>query len=540
MFGHGIMFLISWELMSLSSLMLVIFEYQSKKVLKAGINYLIQMHLSVILLTVGFLWIFSETGSFNLSSLAGITSDNRSLWIFILFFIGFAIKAGFLPFHTWLPHAHPAAPSHVSGVMSGVIVKLGIFGILRIVSFLTHDWLIIGEILLSLSVVTALYGIIHAAVKYDFKRSLAFCTIENIGIIGIGIGLGLIGIGTQKDILILLGFSGALLHTLNHSLFKSLLFFSAGSIYQQTHTRNIEKLGGLIRSMPHTAIFFLIGALAIGGLPPFNGFISEYLIYSGLFKGLISVKGISQVILIVLSIAGLVLVGGISILAFTRMFGVIFLGSPRSELKHKPAEAGFIMRLPQYLIVFVMFTIAVFPQFYLRYAANITQSLFPADIFFNLTALTGTSHSLTYIGRVTLVFVLLLITIYAVRSGIVKRRKRHYTETWGCGYVTPVVKAQYTGRSYARSFGMLFSFILRQHKTSVKLPKEKLYPENHRFTTYYFDIVETYLVVPLTRRITFLLNYFQFIQNGRIQSYVVYGLFFILLVFAGTVIGLIT
>ena len=324
MFDHGIVFLISWELMSISSLMLVIFEYQKRSALKAGINYMVQMHLSVAFLTVGFIWLFTETGSFNLSSLASVVSGNHSIWIFILFFIGFAIKAGFLPFHTWLPHAHPAAPSHVSGVMSGVIVKLGIFGIFRIISYINHDWLIIGEVILSLSVITALFGIANAAVKYDYKKSLAFCTIENIGIIGIGIGLGLIGIGTNKEALSILGFGGALLHTLNHSLFKSLLFFSAGSVYQQTHTRNIEKLGGLIKTMPVTTLFFLVGALAIGGLPPFNGFISEYLLYCGLFKGLFSVTGISHVILIVLSIVGLVMVGGISIISFTKLFGIMF------------------------------------------------------------------------------------------------------------------------------------------------------------------------------------------------------------------------
>ncbi|MDZ7607683.1 MAG: proton-conducting transporter membrane subunit [Cyclobacteriaceae bacterium] len=170
MFDHGIMFLISWELMSLSSLLLVIFEYQNTKVLKAGLNYLVQMHLSVLFLTVGFIWLFAETGSFDLSSLMDVVSQKHSIWIFSVFFVGFAIKAGFLPFHTWLPHAHPAAPSHVSGVMSGVIVKLGIYGIFRIISYLNHDWLIIGEILLSLSVITAIYGIVNAAVKYDFKR----------------------------------------------------------------------------------------------------------------------------------------------------------------------------------------------------------------------------------------------------------------------------------------------------------------------------------------------------------------------------------
>jgi hydrogenase-4 component B len=539
MFEHGIIFLISWELMSLSSLMLVIFEYQNKSTLKAGINYMIQMHLSVVFLTIGFLWIFLETGSFNLSSLEIVTTNNQAIWIFILFFIGFSIKAGFLPFHTWLPHAHPAAPSHVSGVMSGVIVKLGIYGIFRIASYLNNNWFIIGEVILSLSVVTAIYGIVNAAVKYDYKRSLAFCTIENVGIIGIGIGLGLIGIGTQKEVIAILGFSGALLHTLNHSLFKSLLFFSAGSVYQQTHTRNIEKLGGLIKSMPVTALFFLIGALAIGGLPPFNGFVSEFIIYSGLFKGLISIKGISHVILIVLSIAGLVLVGGISILTFTKLFGIMFLGQPRTVLHKQPVEASFIMHLPQYFIVLAMLSVAFFPHFFFGQVLKIINSIFPLQSPFNGPQMIGTMGSLTIIGRIGFGFIILVFTLYAMRLLILRGRSTKKYETWGCGYVAPIAKAQYSGRSYARTFGNLFGFVVSERKAVDKIQKTELYPGFRRFSTYYFDLLERNLVMPLIKRVTFALNYFQFIQNGRIQSYVIYGLIFILIVFIGTVLGFI-
>lgn len=538
-FEHGIMFLISWELMSLSSLMLVIFEYQKKSTLKAGINYMIQMHMSVVFLTAGFIWLFAETGSFDFSSLSNVISIKHSLYIFILLFIGFAIKAGFIPFHTWLPHAHPAAPSHVSGVMSGVIVKLGIYGIFRIISNLTHDWLITGEIFLSLSVITALYGIINAAVKKDFKSSLAFCTIENIGIIGIGIGLGLIGIGTQHETLIVLGFGGALLHTLNHSLFKSLLFFSAGSVYQQTHTRNIESLGGLIKTMPVTALFFLIGALSIGGLPPFNGFISEYLIYSGLFKGLFVIKGISHVILIVLSMSGLVLVGGISIFAFTKLFGIMFLGEPRTKLPHQPAEVSFMMQLPQYLIVAVMMTVAVFPQFYFNMILNVIGTTFPDHIAGQTNFMHTTAGNLSAIGLISLIFILILITLFSLRRIVIRNREIATCETWGCGYVAPIEKAQYTGRSYTRSFGNLFGFVLSERRVFRKISKPSLYPDERNFSSYYVDLLEKYLVLPLIKRTTFLLNYFQFIQNGRIQSYVIYGLFFILIIFIGTALSII-
>ncbi|MBK7172647.1 MAG: hypothetical protein IPH84_05330 [Bacteroidales bacterium] len=272
MLQNGFAFLLAWEVMSLSSMMLVIFDHHKPRTLKAGINYLVQMHISVVLLTIGFIWIYSATGSFDFEAIRSFFQTNNNTWLFLLFFIGFGLKAGFIPLHSWLPHAHPAAPSHISGVMSGVIVKLGIYGIIRMITFLHSDHILMGEIILSISVLTGIYGIINASVHRDFKKMLAYCTIENIGIIGIGIGIGTIGIGNHSPVMYFLGFGGALLHVLNHSLFKSLLFYSAGSVYQQTHTRNMEKLGGLIKSMPKTAGLFLIGALAIGGASPIEWF----------------------------------------------------------------------------------------------------------------------------------------------------------------------------------------------------------------------------------------------------------------------------
>ncbi|MEI6679210.1 MAG: proton-conducting transporter membrane subunit [Mariniphaga sp.] len=539
-FEQGVAFIISWELMSLSSLMLVIFEYQNKQTLKAGINYMVQMHLSVVLLTLGFILLYINTGSFNFEALSQLPSDKTSVWIFLLLFSGFAIKAGFIPFHTWLPHAHPAAPSHISGVMSGVIVKLGIYGIFRIVMQLRHDWLLYGEVILILSIITAIYGIANAAVRYDYKQMLAYCTIENIGIIGIGIGIGLMGIGNGDKTMVILGFSGALLHTLNHSLFKSLLFFGAGSVYQQTHTRNIEKLGGLAKKMPVTSVIFLIGSMAIGGVPPFNGFVSEYIIYNGLFNGLLNFHGISQSILIILTITGLVMVGGMSLLTFTKNFGVIFLGNPRGSLPNEPREVSFIMLLPQYIIIAMMLSVALRPQFFFSYASKVILSSFSIEFPVSAVSLQPISENIANIGMATLIFIILLISLYGIRRLITNKRPSVTYETWGCGYVAPVTKAQYSGRSFTRSFGLLFSFLVKETKKIEKIPKEKLYPGQFIFSThYYVDILEKFLVNPLAKRLIFILNYFQFIQNGQIQSYVLYGLFFIILVFLGTAFNII-
>jgi len=538
MIEHGLAFIVAWEIMSLSSLVLVIFEYQKKDTLKAGVNYMIQMHISVALLTLGFIWLYMKTGSFNFASIATFLSNNGSIWMAVLLMVGFAIKAGFIPFHSWLPHAHPAAPSHVSGIMSGVIVKLGIYGIIRVISNLQGHYTLIGEVILILSVITAIYGIANAAAKYDYKRMLAYCTIENIGIIGIGIGVGLLGIGTNNIALTILGFSGALLHTLNHSLFKSMLFFSAGSIYQQTHTRNMERLGGLIKYMPQTAIFFLIGALAIGGLPPFNGFVSEFIIYSGMVKGM-STASLSQLILLILSIAGLAIVGGMSLHTFTKTFGVIFSGTTRSEFEHRPHEVSAIMRLPQIIIILVMLSVAIFPWFYFNATIKIISSVFPMVSQGLITMEIPMESTIKGLGLVSAIFIGILGSIFALRWLLASKNPAKVDDTWGCAYVGSTQKMQYTGLSFSRSFADLFSFVLIEKKNYKKIEKTNIFPLKRTFSSYYFDLFEHYVIEPLTKILRFITKQFQFIQNGMIQAYVLYGILFIILIFFCTIFNLI-
>ncbi|MGZ8559370.1 MAG: proton-conducting transporter transmembrane domain-containing protein, partial [Chitinophagaceae bacterium] len=421
MMQNALAFLIVWELMSISSFLLVIFEHQNKATLQAGINYLVQMHIGVLFLAAAFIWVYFSEGSFEFAAIEKFFSSHSNIWLFFLFFTGFGIKAGFIPLHSWLPQAHPAAPSHISGVMSGVIVKLGVYGIFRIAFMLHQDYTIIGEIVIILSVLTGLYGILNAAVHRDYKKMLAYCTIENIGIIGIGIGLGLIGIGNGNSLLTLLGFSSAFLHTLNHSLFKSLLFFSAGSVYQQTHTRDMERLGGLVHSMPQTAILFLMGGLAIGGLPPFNGFVSEFILYSGLITAIKSI-GITYIPLMVSALAGLALIGGISMLTFTKGFGTIFLGTPRTHFHHQPQEVSWSMRLPQYFILAIMLSIGLFPKFYFTIVQDIVYTFIPGVTSIRETTSAFLPGSVSAIGKYSLLFILLVLLIYFIRTRITRKR----------------------------------------------------------------------------------------------------------------------
>ncbi len=533
---NSLAFLIAWELMSISSLLLVIFEHSKSDTIKAGINYLVQMHIGVVLISVAFIWVYFSEGSFDFASIANFFSHHYPVWLFLIFFIGFGIKAGFIPLHTWLPHAHPAAPSHVSGVMSGVIVKMGIYGILRVVFYLNTELILIGKTILILSVLTAFYGILNASVHRDFKRMLAYCTIENIGIIGMGIGIGIIGKGINNQYMMLIGFTGALLHTLNHSLYKSLLFYSAGNIYQQTHTRDMEVLGGLIKKMPATGFLFLCGALAIGGLPPFNGFISEFLIYSGLIEG-IKTQNVQFSTVMILFVAGLALVGGISILTFTKSFGTIFLGSPRTQLHEEPKEVSLLMRVPMYLILLVILAIGIFPNIVFNPALTISSNLCGATtISENLLTI---SPVIAIIGRVSLGLILLIVLIYFVRSRVTVTKASVFQPTWGCSYVAPNTKMQYTSKSFSKSLAKLFSFILKEKKNYKEIEKNTIFPTQRVFISHYDEFFEDNFITRINNRIFSFMNYFMFIHNGRIQRYILYGFFFIVMIIAATLLNLI-
>lgn len=538
MVQNGLAFLIVWELMSISSFLLVIFEHRNKTTLQAGLNYLVQMHIGVLFLSASFIWVYLAEGSFEFSAIGRFFSANPNLWLFFLFFTGFGIKAGFIPLHSWLPQAHPAAPSHISGVMSGVIVKLGIYGILRIVFFLKQDYTVIGEIIIALSVLTGLYGILNAAVHRDFKKMLAYCTIENIGIIGIGIGIGLMGMGIGNSVLIILGFTGALLHVLNHSLFKSLLFFSAGSVYQQTHTRDMEKLGGLIHRMPQTAIFFLIGGMAIGGLPPFNGFVSEFLLYNAVLLGIKSI-GIAYITLMIFSLAGLALIGGISMLTFTKGFGTIFLGSPRTHLHQQPGEVTWLMRLPQYFILTIMLSIGLFPQFYYSVVSEIVGKFIPVAPAGSSVVPGALLTSITSIGRFALLFIVVFIGIYLLRNALARRRPVSTGLTWGCGYPAPTPRMQYTGKSFSKSLGKLLNFIILEKNKYKEITASEIFPAERTHSSHYNDFFAAKIFDGMVDKLLFFMNYFKFIQNGKIQLYILYGALFILLIFIGTIFNFI-
>jgi hydrogenase-4 component B len=526
LFHDGIPFMIAWEMMAVSSFLLILFEAEKRDTLKTAVNYLIQMHVGLALLVIGFLICEVETGQMNFESLFTYFSHHPNTGLFFLFFSGFAIKAGFIPFHTWLPEAHPAAPSHVSGVMSGVMIKMGIYGILRVLTYVQSDIYIIGSIILVISALSGLLGVMFSIVQKDIKRVLAYCSIENIGIIGIGIGVGTMGLGSNNSMLVLLGYGGALLHVMNHSLAKSLLFFSAGSLYQACHTRNIDQLGGVIHKMPKTAGLFLVGSIAICGLPPLNGFISEILIYYGLFIGL-SAGTVYQSIMLLLTTISFVLMGGLSIFTFTKTFGITFLGSPRKEMQQEIKEASTGMLFPQYLITGAIVTAGLFPILFIRPVVRVISFQFHRMPDASLLKITDI---LTGISLILFVLLVIFLVLSYFRFWLMKRRQTASGPTWGCGYTAATSRQQYTGTSYAANFAELAAPVLQTRTKFKPFTEENIFPGKHSFSIFPVDVFQ-FLLQQLIAFVVYILKKLARLQTGNIQHYILYAFVFILVIF---------
>lgn len=528
---NSLLFMCFWEIMAITAFIMVIFESHKMETLKAGINYLIQAHISIVFLMIGFIWVNFKTGSFDFDAItqyAATIKPALAFVLFMIFFIGFSFKAGFVPFHTWLPYAHPAAPAHVSGLMSGIIIKLGIFGILRMLLLIPENYLLVGTVILVVSVISGIYGVMLAILQHNLKRLLAYHSIENIGIIGIGIGIGAIGKGLGNPYLEFVGFAGALMHVLNHSLFKSLLFYAAGSVYRAVHILNVERLGGIIRKMPHTSLLFLVASVAICGLPPFNGFISEFLIYSGLFNALSLGNHLSFTILIILSIVGLVLIGGLALFCFTKAFGIAFLGIPRSQYPPDFEEMSSSMLAPKYAIAVLIVAIGLFPQLFVRGASNVV-TMFSGQIT-EFYASEFYLAILQKIGFASWIIVLFALVLFYVKKKISVRVPSGKGSTWGCGYSVASSRLQYTSGSFSRTYRNLVKPLFKISKTEG--PSVSIVPGKANYETHVSDKIENMFVdIPL-RYLRGFIGRFKFLQNGSVQFYILYGVVFIFIAIA--------
>jgi NADH:ubiquinone oxidoreductase subunit 5 (subunit L)/multisubunit Na+/H+ antiporter MnhA subunit len=416
------------------------------------------------------------------------------------------------------------------------MIKMGIYGIIRVIMSVQNDLLLIGLIVLSVSLASGVFGVMMAIVQHDLKRLLAYHSVENIGIIGIGIGLGVIGLATNNTALSLLGFSGGLLHVMNHSLFKSLLFFNAGSVYQATHTRNIEQMGGLMKKMPYTAIFFLIGSLAICGLPPFNGFISEYLIYIGMFKSL-SAANLYQSIVILSSIVGLALIGGLAIFCFTKAFGIVFLGEARSEKASMAKEVSRGMIFPQFITVAFIIMIGLASVLFVKPVFNIISQAFRLP---DMTLVANSSvNNLTQISILSGIFVITIVILLVYRHFYLKMKQIDIGPTWGCGYTAGTSKQQYTATSYTYNYNHLAKPLLQTKKIMDDIRDDEIFPGKRTFESHSDDIFKKLLIDKPIDWFSSLLKKIAVMQTGQIQHYILYAFVYMLIVFLLTYFNLI-
>ena len=529
---NALFFLVIWEIMSLSSFFLVIFEDNKKEVLNAGIKYMIYMHLCVIFLISAFALLSIKSGSLDFSTMASVLNNDKSLAnvVFLLAFIGFGTKAGFIPFHNWLPDAHPAAPSHVSGIMSGIMIKTGIYGLLRILFMIGQPTKMIVYLVLIISIISALWGVLYAITQHDIKKLLAYHSVENIGIIGIGIGIGLFGLLYDNQTVALLGFLGGILHILNHSIFKMLLFFAAGSVYSKTHTRDIELLGGLIKNMPYTAALFLIGSVAICGLPPFNGFVSELLIYAGVLQGLPG-SSVSTLMVLIITLSSLALVGTMAILCFTKVFGIVFLGVPRSDfVKIVTSDVAKVMIFPMSILALLTLIIGLFPQFAILLLLSPIKFLLQTNL--SVDNLFPVLKVVSLISFVSFIFISVFIVLLIIRFFIANKSKVH--NTWGCGYKNVNSRMQYSASSYADLFISTLKPLFKRI-SHIKKPKD-LFPKDAYYEVKIEDLEEAYIVKPLIRLDEKILSKFERIQNGNMQQYILFGLIFLVVMLFGLII----
>ncbi|MEN6610914.1 MAG: proton-conducting transporter membrane subunit [Methanoregulaceae archaeon] len=494
-------FLFFWELMATCSFFLVMHEYTREETKKAGIFYFVMTQLSTLFLLLGILLLADETGSFAFSPIAG-PATLPVILAFLCLFLGFSVKAGIIPFHKWLPYAHPASPSPVSALMSGVMLKIAVYGLVRfLLSVFTPDlwW---GILILITGTASAVLGIIYALKEHDLKGMLAYSSIENIGIIFMGIGLSVIFTTLDLPALATLSLIGALFHSLNHALFKSLLFLTSGSVVHATGTRNIEKMGGLAQRMPQTSALFFVGAVSIAALPPTNGFASEILLYLSFFSSATVVEP-SLKVLLFLCLALFALTSALSATCFVKAYGSIFLALPRSGEAESAKEVGLAMRFGPAILAAACVIFGVFS--------------------FQLLALAGYTLPIPDLFFLSLVLLMMGVLAYlALHTG--SRPKPRISETWGCGTHFQEPAGEYTGYGFSEPIVTIFSVIYRTRKTNDRtfFDQKMCLFQGGKGEIRLIRFFEEYLYLPIAKQGMRFSGFIGRMQNNCLDSYLLY------------------
>lgn len=503
-------FMGAWELMAIGSLLLILTEQQHAEARRAGFIYIVATHVGTLALFALFATLARDTGDWTFGALAQGTQVAGAARgaVLALALVAFGVKAGLVPLHFWLPPAHAAAPSHVSALMSGVVIKIGIYGLLRVL------WLVgtpppwWGWTVLSIGAVSAILGVLWALAQHDIKRLLAYHSVENIGIILMAVGLGALASAYGNTALAALGYAAALLHTLNHALFKSLLFFCAGAVSRETGTRDVEVLGGLARRMPVTWLAFAIGAAAIVGLPPLNGFVSEWLVYRGLLEAGQSTDSLR---LAVLGTPALALVGGLALACFAKVAGIVFLGRPRSHSAAKAREPSLLLRGPAIVLAAACAIIGIMPPLLVPAMLRAGGSL--ERVPFDLGSMGDVTHSAWLVAGYALLLLLEIAIATFVVRGLRARVSRRVSDTWGCGYSVVTPRMQYTASSFAAPLLDVFGEAsgVRTHRGVTLFHSEP------------FDLVLDRVIAPAWGSVQRVAVRLRGLQQGRLRTYLMYA-----------------
>jgi len=461
--GNALVFLLFWELMSLTSWQLILTEIEDKSTIKAARFYFFMTHFGFMFLLLFFLIVTNGNLEIDFNSMKIIASNfGYPTLLFFFAVLGLLSKAGVVPMHVWLPYAHPAAPSPVSALMSGVMLKVAIYGLFRFLFDILSDWqLEWGVLILILGAISSLVGVLYALSEHDIKALLANHSIENIGIILLGFGMGMIFLSLKLPTLSAFAFMAALFHSFNHMSFKSLLFMGAGSVLHQTKTKNMEKYGGLIKAMPITAFTFLLASISISALPPTNGFLSEWMIFQSLLSSS-SIDNISLKLAIPFSVFALALTGGLAIACFVKVFGITFLGLHRSTNAKHAHEVNAMMKIGMILMSLVVVSLMLFTPFYMKLFDGVTNQLLHVSIYNKIFPNIWSMHSISDNGGIVSPFILLAglilltLSIYAIYKSLnIKERVYH---TWACGYNTSA-KTQYSATGFAGPIRRFFTWL---------------------------------------------------------------------------------
>ncbi|MEW6066412.1 MAG: hydrogenase 4 subunit B [Bacillota bacterium] len=525
---NGFAFLVAWELMSLVSFFLVMYEHERSEVRRAGYVYVVMTHIGTVFIILSFLALFLFTGSFSFVTFQNMASQIpnwlRNL-IFLMAFLGFGTKAGIVPLHIWLPRAHPAAPSHISALMSAVMIKTAAYGLLRVsFDFLGGGPVWWGAIVLAAGVLSAFIGILYGLAENDIKRFLAYSSAENMGIIFMGIGASIIFSAYQQPFLAALALTAALYHTLNHAMFKGTLFMGAGAVLFATHTRNINELGGLIKRMPVTAVLFLVGGLALSALPPFNGFISEWATFQSLLHLSFDIQSPWWKIAGGLSAAALGLTGAFAAGGVVKHFGTAFLAMPRSEHAEHAEEVPVAMRIGMAILALFSLVLGIWPGFVLTITKNINEKVFHTHLAGNAiwyVPFAGHSTETLFPGVMLLALLGVLTLSIVLLRFWVGTSKVQIDETWNCG--TPLQSSmEYTGTSFSHPVLMILQRLTGTHRKVEVYEQYTYYPRkiSHRLQNYHS--IEDAVYKPVIAFTVKLSQGIRMIQNGNLQSYLAY------------------